>query len=442
MLSTFAITQQGQAHIERQVECQDASRTEIIQLPFTEVAVSAVADGVGSCMFSATGSMLAVNSAVDMVCAAIQQMEYHFDPDAILPLIKSSFDHALATINNHAETSMLSVALFDTTLTLSVYDSQSQTLWFGHIGDDGIVALYTDGTYKLVTTRHKGNEHNVVLPLRDVDSWEFCIVDKPVSVYALMTDGILDYCVGDSAHANRIYWPFLRPVFMLPMCGHAETNSSMEEFAEYLASTEGEQAFRNRVTDDISYVVVQNTTALKAMPEVFFDAEQWHRDTLAYQEQAQKLLFEEYEQWKATPTTDASHDTAGCSVPNHSDCARSSEMMEEDNSPLTQRNPTAQQCPFWKLMLTTPRKLRCIGLMDGIRYRCHQSHDDPRIYCTQHGSFLRLFESPQDVAKGLLHGYAPDYELHGDQQVIDLALTEKGGLIGYIFTQSTVDKEA
>lgn len=117
-------------------------------------------------------------------------------------------------------------------------------------------------------------------------------------------------------------------------------------------------------------------------------------------------------------------------------------MVEDTYFPAPQGNPAVQQCLFQKLMLTMPRKLRCIGLMDGIRYRCHQSHDDPRIYCTQQGSFLRLFESPQDVAKGLLHGYAPDYELHGDQQVIDLALAEKGGLIGYIFTQSTVDKEA
>ena len=152
------------------------------------------------------------------------------------------------------------------------------TLYFGHIGDDGIVALYSNGKYEMITDRHKGEEANSVFPLREEDTWQFGKCNDVASC-VLMTDGVLDFCVDSIAMNNRVFYPFLEPALTET---EKDEKTQQSEWENYLAGkSEDFPDFRKIVTDDISFVVIQNVDQLKEMElPIPFDSKKWEEDTL------------------------------------------------------------------------------------------------------------------------------------------------------------------
>ena len=209
MLATFNITQQGSSHFAAHRECQDASITGVVSLigNNSSVVISAIADGVGSCEYSDIGARIAVNSAYDYIREHLKSCCI-LDSKVVLSVLKSSFENALQEIINYTRRNQLSPVLFDTTLTVTVFDGEN--LYFGHIGDSGIVALFSDGTYRLITTRHKGEEIGSVYPLACREQWEFKQISSHVVAFVAMTDGVLDFCVTNNMQGSRVYYSFLK----------------------------------------------------------------------------------------------------------------------------------------------------------------------------------------------------------------------------------------
>ena len=257
MLTHFSITQQGKRHIEKNVPCQDFSVSRRIELSRfgRQIVIAAVADGVGSCEFSQFGSATAVQSFLNCVEHNLQERIPELSDENMLKLIKYSFNYALSQVEKEAEDRELPFLEFDSTLTGIVYDGS--TLWYGHIGDDGVVVLYSDGSYEMITKRHKGEEAHSLFPLREVDLWQFGKSSKEVASCVLMTDGVLDHCVDVESMGNRVYFPFLEPALTEIAYTDEDAEKQRLDWDEYLAG-KGSYAenFRDKVTDDISFVVV------------------------------------------------------------------------------------------------------------------------------------------------------------------------------------------
>lgn len=299
MLRHFSITQQGARHIKKGIPCQDysASKTIYLEQLDLELILAAVADGVGAMEYSQFGSEAAVCAFMDYVESNLTTLSGELSDDNVFFMLQRAFQHALSEVEKVAAEREIPIPEFDTTLTGVVYDGTN--LWFGHIGDDGIVGLFADGKCMMLTKRHKGEEANSVFPLRETSLWQFGKTDKPVVSCVLMTDGVLDHCVDCKAMNNRVYYPFLEPA----LANAAETDEEIEllrlDWAGFLSGEEGyPEAFREQVTDDISFVVVQNPIAIKQLPEIHFDSEKWDQDTARRKKELNEALYTDYRAYK------------------------------------------------------------------------------------------------------------------------------------------------
>lgn len=294
MIHTFNITQQGESHIKKDLPCQDYSCTKRMTHLDQEIIIAAISDGVGSCEYSQIGSKVAVESFIECLTFNIENKVEEFSEETILTILKHAFHYSLSQINKTSEKDELPFLEYDCTLTGVVY--VGDTLYFGHVGDDGIVALYSNGKYEMITERHKGEEVNTVFPLREEDTWQFGKSQEIVSC-VLMTDGVLDFCVDSIAMNNRVFFPFLEPALTETEKDEKEQQS---EWENYLAGkSEDFPDFRNIVTDDISFVVIQNVDQLKKMElPIPFDSKKWEEDTLERKKKIDAILYADYYEHK------------------------------------------------------------------------------------------------------------------------------------------------
>lgn len=300
MLTHFHISQRGESHIKKDMPCQDYSDSRMVYIERFKcnVILAAIADGVGSCEFSQFGSKAAVNSLLEYMEHYLGESIVIFDDDNILSLLKVAFGYALSQVEKIAEEKKLPCTEFDSTLTGILYDGHN--LWFGHIGDDGIVALFSDGTYEMITTRHKGEEIHSVFPLRETKMWQFGKAGKDVAACVLMTDGVLDYCVDTEVMKNRVYYPFLEPALTSVTESDEQVQAEYLDWNEYFAGESGDQnRIRDTITDDISFVVVKNSDVVKKMPELNFDFEKWDQDTKKRKKELDEALYTDYRAYKA-----------------------------------------------------------------------------------------------------------------------------------------------
>lgn len=289
MLSVFNITQTGQNHLNRDTPCQDYSKSIVVECGGRTIILAAAADGVGSCIFSKMASEIAVEKSVAFIKARLAPEILNHD-DQIEGLIRDSYDEALKSLLLKAEELEESIFQFDTTLTCTIYDGAN--LWYGHVGDDGIVTLYHSGKYELITKRHKGDEYNSVVPLRRKEIWQFGKAKESVASFVIMTDGLLDRCVDTEAMNNRIYFPFLSPVLSASPETDKEVAKLKYDWEEFLAGI-GEYQFniRHYVMDDLTLVAGINSDAVKNIDLIEFDNEQWDRDSLQRKEELEKSLY-------------------------------------------------------------------------------------------------------------------------------------------------------
>lgn len=284
----YGITQRGSSHLRVGALCQDYSGLRQFRHGGRVITLAAAADGVGSCALSHLGASTAVSCALrHLEKRLLKSPDEHVWTDAFIGgILREAFFYALEEIE--ALTSRMEQLPFNyfTTLTLCVYTGKE--LYFGHVGDDGVVVLLPDGTYELVTIRHKGQEVNSVYPLQaGSEIWQFGRVDKPVWGFAIATDGILDQVVRSEALQRQVYAPFMDRAFYFEAANEQAVARQRARWQEYLSG----KTFRARVNDDITLVIVGNYGELCGKQPALFDREKWDMEGQAYYERVNEALY-------------------------------------------------------------------------------------------------------------------------------------------------------
>lgn len=285
-ISVFGFSQRGESHVKTGTPCQDRSGMRILN---DRIVLCAVADGVGSCALSDYGAETAVNAALDYLeqklLVEMKQEDFHFDePKKMSLYLREMMQFAYNQVEKKAEELEQPPFFFQSTLTVAAYDGT--TLYFGHAGDDGIVALTKSGLCEMATNRHKGEEADSVFPLQSRNTWQFGKVDN-AAAFALATDGVLDAFVRPEVEERRVYFPFIEPVFYTEQSSSEEAEEVCCDWYEYMKK----ETYRNIVTDDISLVGVVNQQAVKNSVKPTFSMEEWNRKTAEYAARRRAALY-------------------------------------------------------------------------------------------------------------------------------------------------------
>ena len=195
----------GKSHQDKGVKCQDS----FYIMEGNGYLVAAVADGLSSSKHSDIASNLAVSEAVEY---CLNHVNRNTDSSTVLEIIEKSFDEALFSIKQVAG---LSLDDYDTTLSLVVY--RSGEVWYGHVGDSGIIALCENGKFHSVTEAQKGEgigEDRGVYPLAATQSWVFGKSPYKAKALYLVTDGVMKKMMpllleGQKYNINHRYLSYL-----------------------------------------------------------------------------------------------------------------------------------------------------------------------------------------------------------------------------------------
>ncbi|MGI6695807.1 MAG: PP2C family serine/threonine-protein phosphatase [Christensenellales bacterium] len=184
-LLVLPICIRGKSHEILNMPLQDACA--VRSLPNGWV-IAAVADGVGSEPRADEGAIIAAHAAVDF-CADF--FGYSLDDNSIFDLLQSAYQHATGEIHHKAACEGANVHEFSTTLHTAIFTGR--TVYFGHAGDGGLIALCHNGNYTPLTQPQKGDDGEAVIPLlAGPQYWQFGRSDEPVFSVLLCTDGVFD----------------------------------------------------------------------------------------------------------------------------------------------------------------------------------------------------------------------------------------------------------
>ena len=282
MFTVFGTSMQGESHKSSDLPCQDYYSFRHIRNK--SIVIAAIADGLGSCSHSHFGAKEAVESALDYID---KKLPRKWDAQEVIDVIKDAFSHALDEVVRMSESMEINALLFSSTLTVAVYNGDD--LCFGHAGDDGIVALFSDGTYKLITSRQKGDEKNTVIPLQGGSSaWEFGTFDKDVDSFVMLTDGILDITVPEEIN-DFIYFPFFQRLFFTRLGKNEKISDLRYQLEDFL----NQPNIRQAVTDDITVLAVINEEAVRRIKWLKWDEFEWNKAWEEYNKRVQAKLYPE-----------------------------------------------------------------------------------------------------------------------------------------------------
>lgn len=184
MIFTYKASMAGPYHNDNNLPCQDACA---IKTGNDEVKVFAVADGLGSELYSDIGSSVAVETAVNYCAEHITRDMSYID---IKKIMNNAMVYAYKAVLTKAAEDGNDSDEYDTTLCMAVYDGEH--LYFAQSGDSGMVALLQNGEYFRVTTQQRDEEGHVFPLCWGPEKWEFGCVEKPVSAVMIMTDGVFE----------------------------------------------------------------------------------------------------------------------------------------------------------------------------------------------------------------------------------------------------------
>lgn len=266
MIYSYGVTQQGACHVKNNIVCQDSHYFKIISKNY---AIGAVADGLGSELYTDVASKIAAEKSV---AYCIEKIKQNDNKESILKTISESFRYALNEINRTAKDNGHDVDQYDTTLALAVYIDGD--LYYGNSGDSGIVVLNQDGTYESVTTQQK-DENGCVYPLFfGEEKWDFGAKENVASVF-LATDGMYEtlfpYLLkGEDVSIYVALAQFLMSEESLNFSSNKEKDVQAR-MNDFVASIPGDQ-----VSDDKTVLVMLDTSVkTEKQPDEYYSMPDW-----------------------------------------------------------------------------------------------------------------------------------------------------------------------
>ncbi len=266
MIYSYGVSQQGSYHINNNIVCQDSHKINIISDRF---AIGAVADGLGSELYTDIASKLAVDVSVSY-CK--NHINYNDPEEKILDVIKASFNEALMTINTTAEKNGHETDQYDTTLALAVYINGN--LFYGNSGDSGIIVMNSDGTFESVTIQQR-DENNCVFPLCfGEDKWVLGS-KKNIASVMLATDGMYEPFFPYLLKGEKVEIYTALALYMMSESSLGFQKSSdksvQEKMNEFITNIPSEQ-----VSDDKTVLVMVDTDIdVKLQPEEYYASPDW-----------------------------------------------------------------------------------------------------------------------------------------------------------------------
>ena len=283
MIYAYGITQQGTYHVKKSIVCQDAHR--IVKCG-DSCAIAAVADGLGSEEHSDIASKLAVEVSVNY-CA--EKIGGGLTDDQFLEVIRDSFALAQQEIEKTALDNGHELDQYDTTLSLAFL--QGDTLYYGHSGDSGIVALTAEGLYQAVTEQQR-DEMGRVFPLYFGEKkWVFAKYPKPVASVFLATDGMLEtlFPIYLRSEPVNLYVALARYFMDARVLGIAESGeeSVRERIAAFMDGIPDAQ-----VNDDKTVVVLVNPEVkVKAQAPEYYAVPDWEQLERRYEDAWRRAAY-------------------------------------------------------------------------------------------------------------------------------------------------------
>lgn len=285
MIYTYAISQQGAYHVKNGLPCQDAHA---VLLPSEHVGIAAVADGLGSELYTDVASRIAADVSTSYCAEHISEKD---DEEHIISVMKASFALAQRSIEAEAEKLDRPLDEYDTTLSLAVLISG--TLYYGHAGDSGILALGGDGLYKKITEQQRDGEGRVFPLYFGEEKWVFGKHDGPVSSVLLATDGIYE-----------LFFPvYIReePVSIHVALARYLMDADSLGFARQGAAAVRERIYgflngipESQVSDDKTVVVMCDTDIpMQPQPDAYYREPDWNRLKEKYEAAWRKEAYPE-----------------------------------------------------------------------------------------------------------------------------------------------------
>lgn len=235
----------GPLHVKMDIPCQDAMAFKIIS---PEVAVIAIADGLGSAAKSDVGSKV----AVDAVVRAVEQSVVNKTPDEIdISLVATqSIAEARAALENAASVSQCELSDFGSTLISIVL--MNGTLAIAHIGDGSVIAR-VDSDLRIASAPGESEYTNEVKPLTAKDWQENVRSTALANVRDVIafTDGCQRAALKKSSEGYQPFGPFCLPILDY-LRGAAEESDTTGELERFLSS----EKLCNNSDDDKTLVVI------------------------------------------------------------------------------------------------------------------------------------------------------------------------------------------
>ncbi len=258
-LSYWGVSLTGKSNLEAGIPCQDANYIRIVNATNHPTIIAAIADGIASSHLSHYGSSIVVNAVIEYLTQKFNTLDMANISDKDIGIhIRAAMQCALDAVNEEAKLSNQLPYSYCSTLTTALYDGEK--LYFGHVGDGGIITLTDGGQLSLLTKRMKGEVPHSVFPLQaGRDYWEVGKTIVPIDGFMMATHGIIDSVVmGRDDNNYEIYYPFMKP-------GLTDTSDILATGQLYVDEMRT-PAFRNRVPEDITVVFATNDDKIKRNP--------------------------------------------------------------------------------------------------------------------------------------------------------------------------------
>ena len=271
---SYCFSEQGLSHKKSNVPCQDSSIVGEIE---TSWYIIAVADGVGSCKHSDEASKLAVNAVKSLI---ERGFPYNGTEEDMLALIRTAMHWAENAIENYVISKNGDMKDYHTTLAVALYDGIQ--VFYGNVGDSGIIALDEYGEYHILTKK-QNNEFGEVTPLY-AREFEIGKADFDVAAVLCMTDGLLDWVVPKSlekwkypVHVKRAnllveprFWDKSKKPLEISKYKElviSELSELVKQMAENKDNEEYGNLFEGNLKDDLSAAVLINPDDDNLSPE-------------------------------------------------------------------------------------------------------------------------------------------------------------------------------